>query len=81
MQVERFEAAHRDRVGVVGEQMCQSKVVGQTSQKRIVKPCSRGVGDRHVPTLLARAQHAAKRLKPAACELTGRHGRIQGTLW
>ena len=80
MQIERFEAAHSDGVGVIGEQMSQPKVVSQTSNERIVKPCSRGVGDGHVPTLLAGAEHPAERLEPASCELTTRHGSVQRTL-
>jgi hypothetical protein len=80
MQVERFEAAHGDGVGVIGEQMSQPKVVSQTSKERIVRPCSRGVGDGHVPTLLARAEHPAERLKPARRELTIRHRGVQRTL-
>ena len=35
VQVERSEAAHGDRVGVIGEQVSQPKVVGQTSMERI----------------------------------------------
>ena len=54
VQVERPEAAHGDRVGVIGEQVGQPKVVGQTSMERIARPCSRGVGGRAcVPTLLS----------------------------
>jgi hypothetical protein len=64
VQVERLEAAHGDRVSVIGEQMGQSKVVGQASVERSIRPCSRGVGDGHVPTLLARTEHPAERLKP-----------------
>jgi hypothetical protein len=80
MQIERFEAAHSDRVGIIGEQMSQPKVISQTSKERIVRPCSHGVGDGHVPTLLAGAEHPAERLKPAWCELTTRHGSVQRTL-
>jgi hypothetical protein len=64
MQIERFEAAHSDGVGIIGEQMSQPKVISQTSKERIVRPCSHGIGDGHVPTLLAGAEHPAERLKP-----------------
>ena len=55
MQVERPEPAHRDRVGVVGEQMGQPEVVGQAAAERIIRPCSRGVGDGHVPYATGRS--------------------------
>src|SRR4029450_458771 len=79
-QIERFEAAHSDGVGIIGEQMSQPKVISQTSKERIVRPCSRGLGAGHVPPLLAGAEHPAERLKPAWCELITRHGSIQCTL-
>src|SRR4029450_8401587 len=77
MQIERFEAAHSDGVGIIGEQTSQPKVISQTSKERIVRPCSHGIGDGHVPTLLAGAEHPAERLKPAWRELTTRHGERQ----
>ena len=75
-----LEAAHGDRVGVIGEQMGQPKVVGQASMERIARPCSRGVGDGHVPTLLAGTEHPAKRLKPSRREIAVRDGNVQRAL-
>ena len=80
MQVERPEAAHGDRVGVIGEQVSQPQVVGQTSMERIASPCSRGVGDGHVPTLLSGTEHPAKRLQPSRSELAVGNGNIQRAL-
>src|SRR6188472_598283 len=48
--------------------------------ERIVRPCSRGVGDGHVPTLLSRTEHAAKRLKPGGGELAIRHSGVECAL-
>ena len=56
MQIERFEAAHSDGVGIIGEQMSQPKVISQTSKERIVRPCSHGIGDGHVPYATGRSR-------------------------
>src|SRR5213594_4261103 len=48
--------------------------------ERIVRPCSRSVGDGHVPTLLSGTEHPAKRLKPGARKLAIRNSRVERAL-
>ena len=75
-----LEPAHGDRVGVVGEQMGQPEVVGQAAVERIVRPCSRGVGDGHVPYATGRNPASGERLKPGGREIAVRNGSVQCAL-